>query len=150
MTASYPGRLARLAAWALFVLIGLGVVAPKSVLAGCGHSTYLKHSRPGWDSFRIPELFQPDNLQVEDRSPSVPPLDRPCSGPTCSKAPGLPIVPASRPLARTDSWCFATAVLSLFSPTLLDEIVELAPRRPISISTGIERPPRLLIHSATH
>ncbi len=110
MDSSSPGRALRLLPWALLVLVGLACFAPSPARAGCSHYVVSSLSRSGVNSRTDPELFRPPNAREADPAPTAPRRDLPCSGPSCSRGPGLPHVPVPLPSVLSDQWCCTTAV----------------------------------------
>jgi hypothetical protein len=137
MTPTPGRRVMRLVPGALFVLLGFGVIAPKSAVASCGH--YVVNA----DGHDVPAILT--HLEIleiaTDLSPS-PPSNVPCSGPSCRKGPTPSRLPAAPSTVRSEPWC-PTAVVSL-SPTPLvsDEVGEMARLSPQRLGDSIERPPR--------
>ena len=75
--------------------------------------------------------------------PAVPGRDRPCSGPSCSRDPDLPAMPAGAPSVLSDPWCCTAFVPPLTGPARTDRPADSMPRAPRHAPAALERPPRL-------
>jgi hypothetical protein len=127
---------------ALLVLVGYVCGAPSTAEAGCGHYATSNADRSHVDSPADVRLFRADAGETSASGPAAPLRDVPCSGPTCSRGTGIPVVPASLASVRTDLWCNTTASASMMVPTLPADRADERHLNPRDVPNSIERPPR--------
>jgi hypothetical protein len=142
---SFPSsrRATRLTSGVLFlVLLGLVVYAPTPAWASCGDDVVPHHGRSAMDYLSDLDSPLPPSGGQAEQAPVAPSRDLPCSGPTCSRGPGVPYVPAPPPPLRCEPWCCTTSMPPLTGPELVDDLAGQTPRRPRRTSVAIEHPPR--------
>jgi hypothetical protein len=117
-------------------------VAPATSQAGCGHYALSKAERASLESLSgLPTL----DLAIGDGSGSEPtePRPRPCSGPSCSEGPGVPLTPPPHTSVRAKQWCCTTALPPHFELERASDLAEPAPLSSLNCWLAIERPPRM-------
>ncbi|MDG3004917.1 hypothetical protein [Paludisphaera mucosa] len=133
-----------LAPAAFLALLALAALAPRSAEAGCasrGHAV----ARPG--AFGLGALAELSGVaDARDGSASdAPPPGRvpPCSGPSCSGGPGVPLAPAIvAPDLGRELWCNTAAAPRRDRTGRSLASFEDAPLHPSSAPAGVDRPPR--------
>ena len=120
------------------ILLGLVAAAPAPARAGCG-----LHGVADADHLGLELLSELGGLGSPGGDPADPAGRVPrCSGPTCSKAPAIPLAPGTASPGGNDLWCNTAAGSPPSDPDLAADLGEGAPLRPRSCESGIERPPR--------
>ena len=126
----------------LSVLLGLVVYAPSPARASCGDYVVSHPGRSAQDFLSDLDSPLPPGGGQAEQAPVTPSRDVPCSGPTCSRGPGVPSMPAPPPSLRCEPWCCTTSMLPLNGPELVDDLAGQTPRRPRRTAAAIEHPPR--------
>lgn len=124
------------------MLLGLGLFAPSSVRAGCGSHVFSSTVRSGIESLTVLDMLETSETGQVDPLSGNSRRDVPCSGPTCSKGPGIPYAPSPLPSVRSETWCCTSINPPLNAPDLSGHLAETVSRRPVHCPLSIERPPR--------
>jgi hypothetical protein len=130
-----------LAGTCLMSLVFVGV-APSTSQAGCGHYALSKADRAALEALTGPMSLDLTNGR-QPGSERTDPRRGPCSGPSCSNGPGVPLTPIPKASVRADQWCCTSAGSPLLELERIGHLAESAPLRPLHCGLAIERPPRI-------
>jgi hypothetical protein len=146
MAFSSSGRATHSVAGAFCLLLAVGGVAPSPARASCGHDVSSSVGRSAGKSLSNLELFRYSAANPFDSALGDPRRDRPCSGPSCSRAPSVPHAPAPLPTmtVRSDPWCCTTAALRWGAPESIGMLAGRSTSQPRHGTSPLERPPRRL------
>ncbi|WP_165251497.1 hypothetical protein [Paludisphaera soli] len=129
---------------ALLALAALVALAPGSARAGCATRGHAFERFRSLGLGALGELSGDIETPVDPGSDAAPPRRLPpCSGPSCSEGPGVPLAaPLAAPGPWRELWCRLTSPLPV-DPRgrFLARIPGESPR-PVSGATDVERPPR--------
>ncbi|MHC5542466.1 hypothetical protein ACYOEI_29940, partial [Singulisphaera rosea] len=111
------------------MLLGVLAYVPSTAEAGCNHGVKLNSE---WSDLGISLEVNPSGLGggngAESESDPKPfPRDVPCSGPSCSRGPGVPYVPTPLPPLHGGLWCCTSFALPLPTPELVDGLADRVP-----------------------
>lgn len=126
------------------MLLGVMACVPSTAEAGCSHGVRLNSEWSGLDTsleINLSGLNGGDRAESDSRPF---PRDVPCSGPSCSRGPGVPYVPTPLPPVHSGPWCCTSVAPPLSPPEPADGLADRVPSRPRRVAASIERPPRPL------
>jgi hypothetical protein len=143
MMSSRPARTGHGLTGAFCLLAVVGLIAPSTVKAGCGHYVTASLNESTYDAFSGSAIFRLSTARVVELTRGGSERHLPCTGPSCSsERQELPPPHAPSSLEGSEAACWATFILR--QPDLGGDgrWADLGISHPRTGTFFIERPPR--------
>ncbi len=149
MRIAHTGRLAKLGAGALSLLLLHGCFSPTAAWAGCQHDVVAPRAaasaRHGLDDLiatATPSVTE-DGPAQSRRDRSLPGRRLPCSGLSCSSRLPLPVSAASGGTEEADQWGDVTTIVIVYPTSPRAGMPDECAPRPAGRCSSIFHPPRV-------